>query len=322
MGSVADGRGGVFLGGDFPGGGVGEKTAYKLGVERVASFAGFDATEEGEADEGEIADEIESFVAAEFVGIAEGAVHHAVFGEDDGVIERAAADQAHSAERLDIGFEAEGAGAGENLAERVGIDEEFDLLLADEGMRKVNVTTDAEFVGGIDADAATVFDDFDRLEDAEVAAFAAKAAEAGLIQELEKRLGGTVEDGDFNVVEVDEDVVYAEGIGSREKMLSGGKQDALLHEAGGIADAGDVVAVSLNVEIVEVDAAEDDASIRRSGLQPKFGVNAGMKTDALSFYRAMDGGLKHVARLYRVAHCRPNNSSFVLYIQPYTRMSK
>jgi len=216
LGSVADGSGGVFFSGDFPGGGVGEETAYKLGVERVAGFASFDATEEGEADEGEVADEIESFVAAEFVGIAEGAVHHAVFGEDDGVIERAAADEAHGAERLDIGFEAEGAGAGENLAERVGIDEEFDLLLADEGMRKVDVTTDAKFVGGIDADAATVFDDFDRLEDAEVAAFAAKAAEAGLIQELEKRLGGTVEDGDFNVVEVDEDVVDAVGIGGGE----------------------------------------------------------------------------------------------------------
>ena len=216
MGSVADGRGGVFLGGDFPGRGVGEETAYKLGVERVAGFASFDAAEEGKADEGEVADEIESFVAAEFVGIAEGAVHHAVFGEDDGVIERAAADQAHGAERLDIGFEAEGAGPGKNLAERVGIDEEFDLLLADEGMRKVDVTTDAKFVGGIDADAATVFDDFDRFEDAEVAAFAAKAAEAGLVQELEKRLGGTVEDRDFNVVEVDEDVVDAVGIGGGE----------------------------------------------------------------------------------------------------------
>ena len=269
---------------DFPGRGVGQEAADELGVEGMAGFAGFDAAEEGEADEGEVADEIEGLVAAEFVGIAEGAVHDAVFGEDDGVIERAAADQTHGAERLDIGFEAEGAGAGENLAEGVGIDEQFDLLLADEGMGKIHVAANAEFVGGIDADAAAVFDDFDGFEDAEVAAFAAKAAEAGLIEELKKRLGGTVENGDFDVVEVDEDVVDAVGVGGGEKVFGGGEQDALLHEAGGIADAGDVVAVGFDGEIVEVDAAEDDAGIRRSGLKAELGVNAGVEADALGFY--------------------------------------
>jgi hypothetical protein len=111
----------VFAGGDFPSGGVGEKAADELSVEGVAGFAGFHATEERKADEGEVPDEIEGFVAAEFVGVAEGAVHDAVFGEDDGVIEGAAADEAHGAERLDVGFETEGTGAGENLAEGFGV---------------------------------------------------------------------------------------------------------------------------------------------------------------------------------------------------------
>jgi hypothetical protein len=70
-------------------------------------------------------------VAAEFVGIAERAVHDPVLCEDDGVIQRAAPDEAHGAEGFDIGFEAKGAGAGENLAEGFRIDEQFDLLLAD-----------------------------------------------------------------------------------------------------------------------------------------------------------------------------------------------
>jgi hypothetical protein len=34
-----------------------------------------------------------------------------------------------------------------------------------------------------------------------------------LIKELEEGLGGTVEDGDFDIVEVNEDVVDAVGIG-------------------------------------------------------------------------------------------------------------
>jgi len=230
----------------------------------MAGFAGFDAAEEREADEGEVADEIEGLVAAKFVRVTEGAVHHAVFGENDGVIEGAAADETHGAERLDIGFETEGAGAGKNLAEGVGIDEQFDLLLADEGMGEIDVTADAEFVGGINADAAAVFDDFDGLEDAKVAAFSAKAAEAGLIEQLKERFGGTVEDGNFDVVEIDENVVDSVGVGGGEKMFGGGKQDALLHEAGGVADAGDVVAMGFDWEIVEVDAAEDDPGVRGS----------------------------------------------------------
>src|SRR5882762_6881330 len=173
-GGVADASGGVFFGGDFPGGGVGEEVADELGVERVAGFAGFDAAKEREADEGEIADEVEGFVAAKFVRVAKGAVHDAILGEDDGVVEGAAANEAHGAERLDVGFEAESTGARENLAEGIWIDEEFDLLLADERMRKINVAADAELVGGIDSDTAAVFDNFDGFEDAEVAAFAAE----------------------------------------------------------------------------------------------------------------------------------------------------
>jgi len=158
---VVSSKGCVFVGGDFPGGRVGEEAADELGVEGVAGLAGFYAAEKREANQGEVADKVEGLVAAEFVGIAEGAVHDAVLGEDDGVIQRAAADEAHGAERLDIGFEAEGAGAGKNLAERFGIYKNFDFLLADQWVGKINVATDAEFVGGIDGDAAAVFDDFD-----------------------------------------------------------------------------------------------------------------------------------------------------------------
>jgi hypothetical protein len=230
----------------------------------VAGLAGFDASEEREADEGEVADKVESFVAAELIGIAQGTVHDAVFGEDDRVIERAAADEAHGAERLDIGFKAKSARAGEHLAERIGIYEQFDLLLADQGVGKINVAADAEFVGGRDGNATPVFDDFDGFEDAEIASLAAKAAEAGSIEELEKGLGRPIEDGDFDVVDVDEDVVDAVGIGGGEQVLGGGEEDTLLHEAGGVTNASDVMAMGFDGEIVEVNAAENDASVRRS----------------------------------------------------------
>jgi hypothetical protein len=283
----------VFVGGDFPGGGVGQKAADELGVKRVAGFASFDAAEERKADEGEVADEVESFVSAEFIGIAEGAVHDAVFRENDGVIERAAADEAHGAERLDIGFKAEGAGARENLAEGFAINEQFNLLLADERVGKIDIAADAELVGRKDGDAAAIFDDFDGLENFKVAAFSTEAAETGLIKELEEGLGGTVENGDFDVVEVNKDVVDAVGIGCGQKVFGGGEQDALLHKAGGIADTGNIVAVGFDWEIIEINAAEDDAGIRWSGQQTEVRVNTRVKTHTLSFGCAVDCGLKH-----------------------------
>jgi hypothetical protein len=183
------------------------------------------------------------------------------------------------------------------MAERIGIYEQFDLLLADQWVRKIDVAADTEFVGGIDGDATAVFDHFDGLADAEIASLAAKAAEAGSIEELEKGLGGTIEDGDFDVVDVDEDVVDAVGIGGGEKVLGGGEEDALLHEAGGVTNASDVVAVGFYREIVQIQAAENDASVRRSWLKTEFGVDARVEAHTLGFYGTMNCRLKH-----RVTH--------------------
>jgi len=76
-------------------------------------------------------------------------------------------------------------------------------------------------------------------------------------------------------------------------VLGGGEKNALLHEAGGVADASNVVAVGFDGEIVEVDAAENDAGIGGSGLEAEFCVDSGVETHTIGFDRAMDGGLKH-----------------------------
>jgi hypothetical protein len=163
-------------------------------------------------------------------------------------------------------------------------------------MGKINVAANTKFIGGIDADAAAIFEDFYGLADTQVAALAAEAAETGLIKELEERFCGAVENGNFDVVEVNKDVVDAVGVGGGEKVFGRREQDALLHKAGGVTDAGDVVAVGFDRKIVQVNATEDDARIRRSWLKAKLRVDAGMKAHTLGLYGAVDGGLKHKAR--------------------------
>src|ERR1700722_2305613 len=46
-------------------------------------------------------------------------------------------------------------------------------------------------------------------------------------------------------------------------MLSGGKQNALAHQAGGVADSSYVTNVSFNFKIIEIDATEDDPRVGR-----------------------------------------------------------
>jgi hypothetical protein len=76
-------------------------------------------------------------------------------------------------------------------------------------------------------------------------------------------------------------------------VFGGGEQDALLHKAGGVANASDVVAVGFDGEVVKINAAENDAGIRRSGQQTEVRVNTRMKAHTLSFDCAVDCGLKH-----------------------------
>ena len=72
-------------------------------------------------------------------------------------------------------------------------------------------------------------------------------------------------------------------------MLSGGEQNALLHKAGGVADASDIVALGFDGEIIEVDATEDDAGVRGSRLKTELGVDTGVEAHTFGFHGAMDG---------------------------------
>jgi hypothetical protein len=76
-------------------------------------------------------------------------------------------------------------------------------------------------------------------------------------------------------------------------MLGGREQDALPHQAGGVADAGNIVAMSLNRKIVKIHTAKDDTTVRRGGEETQVGIDSGVKANAFDFHWAVDGALKH-----------------------------
>ena len=72
-----------------------------------------------------------------------------------------------------------------------------------------------------------------------------------------------IQDGNFQVVDLHVGVVDAHGIERAQQVLGGGDQDALPHQAGGIADARHVAPTGGDREVVQVGAQENDAGARQ-----------------------------------------------------------
>ena len=252
----------------------------------MAGSFGDDAAPDAVSGEGEVTDEVEDLVADELVWETEGAVEDGAgccrggAGDDDGGVVGNAADEAHVAEHGFVFFEAEGAGGGDEVGVGAGFEVAGEGVAAD-GFGEVDGVVDGVAVAGVDADefvaGGGVLADFDGLEDAEVFALAALAFEAGGEDGGDVGEGAAVEDGDFEVIDFDDDVIDAEADESRQEMLGSLNEDALAHERGGVGDACDVAAGCGDLEIVEVRAAEDDAGAGRGRDEAHGDVCAGVE---------------------------------------------
>src|SRR6266849_4436110 len=230
----------------------------------MAGFVGLDVGQERQASQRQVANEVQSLMPAKFIGKTQGPVHDAIVGEHDSVFKRAAANEAHGLERLDIAFEAKRAGPSKQMAEGFRSDHHLYFLLADQRVREIHV-----------------------------AAPSAEFSNAALLQHLHKRLGGAVQDRYFNRINVDENVVNAAGIDGGEQVLSGGEKNALLHEAGGITYARDIVALRLDGKVIEVHAAKNDAGFGWRRDKTNVAIDASVESYACGNSRARDGSLKH-----------------------------
>jgi len=94
-------------------------------------------------------------------------------------------------------------------------------------------------------------------------------------------------------IDVDKDVVDAARIDCRQHVFRGGKQHALLHQAGGITDAGDVVTMRFNGEIIKIGAPKDDSDVGGSWYESHVAVNTRVQTHAAGCNFALNGSLEH-----------------------------
>src|SRR5437879_12714345 len=74
----------------------------------------------------------------------------------------------------------------------------------------------------------------------------------------------------LKIIQFDDGIVYATADACREDVLSGRNQDALFHQARGIADSGNVAADCFHLETIQIDASKDDTHACRCWRNPKY----------------------------------------------------
>ena len=203
----------------------------------------------------QVADQIEDFVADKFIGKTEGPVLHALTGQDDCVFWRGAANQSHVAKLFFILAKAEGAGGGELSGVGSGIQIQLKRFFAD-GRGKVDGVGNAVAIAGIDADKFAGIVDLNGFADAEIFSPATLGLQPDRLEGGDVRQRAAIEDGQLQVVELDDDVIDAVADQRGEQMLGGGNQNSLAHEAGRVTDLSYVAAGCGNFKIVEIGAAE------------------------------------------------------------------
>ena len=109
-------------------------------------------------------------------------------------------------------------------------------------------------------------------------------ADPGLLNQFDKRQGAAIEDGEFEIVQLHNRIVHAQPDKGREQVLGGGDEHALLHETGGIADAGDVAADGFNLKAIQIDAAKHDSRSGRRGKNSHRNRRAAVESYSTAFH--------------------------------------
>src|SRR5207248_7527816 len=132
----------------------------KTRMQRMAGAIGNEAAQDGLADEGEIAKQIERLVPDEFVRKTKGrVVQHSRFGKDDSILQRSASHETARLKLFDFMIKTERT----RRRNEVGIIRsgqlDLETLLSDQRMRKVDVILNRERIRWVDAERlAAVFE--------------------------------------------------------------------------------------------------------------------------------------------------------------------
>src|ERR1700722_15253658 len=227
-------------------------------MHRVSGPLGHDSAKDTMSRQSQIANQVKHFMTHKFVFVAKGSVLYRASAEDDGVLFRRSANQAHVAQHLLVFTKPEGTGGSNLRAVGAGGEVDGECLAAD-WVGEMDVVGNAVAFSGVNSDELAVLPHFYVFQDAQVLPAATLAPDPHLGKGFYVGQGAAVQDGQLQVIQFDDDVVYTRTDQRRQKMLGGGDEHSLAHDAGGVANLGYIPAGGCDLVVIQVSAAENDA---------------------------------------------------------------
>ena len=275
---------------------------------------------EGTADKGDVADDIEQFVACGLVVPAQGllvdeavlrdmdagSAHHVgdmvevllVQGrvvDDDGIVEVAALDEVGLDELLNLAHEDECAAGGDLLAEVLEV-LKGGVLVAQDGRVVVDFDVHRELVVGEhhQLGAGFLVDDLDFVADDKELLVGGLLHEARLLYLFHELDSAAVEDRHLGTVDLDEDVVDTGGIEGGHAVLDGADGDIAGCDDGASVGVDDIFGDGLyHGHALDVGALKGIAVVFGSGQKGGLNVKAGMQAFAADCERVLECKLLH-----------------------------
>src|SRR5215469_3847303 len=235
-------------------------------VELVAATHRAVSAEQGPARQRQIADRVQYFVANELVGETHALrVENAVVADDERVLERGAERVARVPQRGHIAHEAEGARARDVAAERFGLHVDRQRLTPDERVLELDLRLDAEAAGiGPYLSERISLGHPHRLEDPDMTPGLIERLETHRVDRRDKRGRAAVHDRRFGTIDFDDSVVDAEAGERGQYVLGGGYQrPGGVAEHGGEFGGGDRAHVGRDLTLLPpFDMRADEAQPR------------------------------------------------------------
>src|SRR6266481_3078551 len=130
-------------------------------------------------------------------------------------------------------------------------------LFSDQGMGEIDGIRHGIGIGRIHGNKLVPFPHLQLPAHAQVGSGSSLFANADFEDGLDKGQGTAVEDGQLKVIQLNDGIVDATTDQGGEKVLGGGNQHALFHQAGGVTDPSDISAHGLQFKAVEIGAAKN-----------------------------------------------------------------
>src|SRR3989442_1683341 len=194
-----------------------EELCNEAGVKGVPRTVGNQAAQDRLPDQGEIPQQIESFVPYKLVGKTKrGIIQHPGFGENNRILERSAPDQTAGLKLFHLVVKTECARRRDTFGVIRAYQLDLDALLSDERMWKIDGILDAKGMGRVDAQRLLTLLEHERLRDPDVPPQRPLRNYADASDRFRIGKSAPIENRDFKVVQLDIGIVDSDTIQSRK----------------------------------------------------------------------------------------------------------